>query len=50
MPSCRSKGSGQRTHRAIAGSEVVILEGAPHGCNTSHADHFNLALLNFLKR
>jgi len=44
------EGSGQRTHRAIAGSEVVILEGAPHGCNTSHADHFNLALLNFLKR
>lgn len=44
------EGSGQRTHRAIPGSEVVILEGAPHGCNTSHADHFNLALLNFLKR
>lgn len=43
-------GSGERTHQAIAGSEVVILEGAPHGCNTSHADHFNLALLNFLKR
>jgi len=44
------EGSGERTHRAIPGSEVVILEGAPHGCNTSHADHFNLALLNFLKR
>ncbi|MBN7829964.1 alpha/beta hydrolase [Stenotrophomonas maltophilia] len=44
------EGSGQRTHEAIAGSEVVILEGAPHGCNTSHADRFNLALLNFLKR
>ena len=44
------EGSGQRTHRAIPGSEVVILEGAPHGCNTSHADRFNLALLNFLKR
>jgi len=44
------EGSGQRTHKAIKGSEVVILEGAPHGCNTSHADRFNLALLNFLKR
>lgn len=44
------EGSGKRTHRAIPGSEVVVLQGAPHGCNTSHADHFNLALLNFLKR
>ncbi|HDS1037564.1 TPA: alpha/beta hydrolase [Stenotrophomonas maltophilia] len=43
------EGSGQRTHRAVAGSEVVVLKGAPHGCNTSHADDFNLALLNFLK-
>lgn len=44
------EGSGKRTHQAIAGSEVVLLEDAPHGCNTSHADDFNLALLNFLKK
>lgn len=44
------EGSGERTHRAVSGSEVVILKGAPHGCNTSHADDFNLALLNFLKK
>lgn len=44
------EGSGERTHRAVAGSEVVTLKGAPHGCNSSHADDFNLALLNFLKK
>ena len=44
------EGSGKRTHQAIAGSELVLLEDAPHGCNTSHADDFNLALLNFLKK
>jgi len=44
------EGSGKRTHAAIAGSELVVLEDAPHGCNVSHADGFNLALLNFLKK
>lgn len=44
------EGSGKRTHAAIAGSEVVVLKRAPHGCNTSHADDFNLALLEFLKK
>jgi len=44
------EGSGKRTHAAIAGSEVVVLKNAPHGCNTSHADDFNLALLEFLKK
>lgn len=43
------EGSGQRTHEAIKGSQVVVLDGAPHGCNTSHTDDFNLALLNFLR-
>lgn len=42
------EGSGQRTHDAIAGSELVVLEGAPHGCNVSHRDAFNAALLAFL--
>ena len=44
------EGSGARTHAAVAGSELVVLEGAPHGCNTSHADAFNAALIEFLKR
>lgn len=44
------EGSGKRTHAAIAGSELVLLRDAPHGCNVSHADEFNLALLNFLKK
>ncbi|WP_413318021.1 alpha/beta hydrolase [Agrococcus sp. 1P02AA] len=44
------EGSGQRTHAAIPGSEVVLLPGAPHGCNLSHAEGFNAALLEFLQR
>ncbi len=42
------EGSGQRTHEAIGGSQLVVLENAPHGCNTSHPDAFNRALLDFL--
>jgi non-heme chloroperoxidase len=41
-------GSGARTHAAVAGSELVVLRGAPHGCNVSHAAEFNAALLAFL--
>lgn len=44
------EGSGRRTHAAIAGSELVVLEGAPHGCNVSHADAFNAALIGFLAK
>ncbi|QSX77880.1 alpha/beta fold hydrolase [Agrilutibacter solisilvae] len=43
------EGSGKRTHAAIAGSRLVLLRDAPHGCNLSHADEFNEALLDFLK-
>lgn len=43
------EGSGQRTHAAIPGSRLVVLEGAPHGCNVSHAAGFNAALIDFLK-
>ena len=42
------EGSGKRTHATIAGSELVLLEGAPHGCNASHAEAFNSALIGFL--
>ena len=44
------EGSGKRTHEAIAGSELVLLRGAPHGNNVTHADEFNSALVDFLTR
>ena len=43
-------GSGKRTHAAIAGSEAVVLKDAPHGCNASHAEQFNAALVAFLAK
>ena len=42
--------SGQRAHAAIKGSELVVLKDAPHGCNASHSDEFNKALIEFLAR
>ncbi len=44
------EGSGKRTHEAIEDSELVVIEGGPHGCNVSHAKEFNAALLDFLKK
>lgn len=43
------EGSGKRTHAMIPRSELVVLRDAPHGCNVSHADEFNAALLKFLQ-
>jgi non-heme chloroperoxidase len=42
------EGSGRRTHEAVAGSELVVIEGGPHGFNVSHAEQFNRALVAFL--
>ena len=42
--------SGKRTHAAIPGSTLALIEGAPHGFNVSHAAEFNAALLDFLAR
>ncbi len=42
------EGSGQRTHEALAGSELHLIQGAPHGCNVSHADEWNRAVIGFL--
>lgn len=42
-------GSGLRTHRAVAHSQLVTVAGAPHGLNVSHAPVFNDALLLFLR-
>lgn len=41
-------GSGARTHEAIPHSQLEVLQGAPHGCNVSHAAEFNRALIDFL--
>jgi pimeloyl-ACP methyl ester carboxylesterase len=44
------EGSGKRTHAAIPQSELVVIPDAPHGCNVSHRDAFNAALVDFLAR
>ncbi|RWR13098.1 alpha/beta fold hydrolase [Paenirhodobacter populi] len=44
------EGSGARTHRAVPGSELVVIGGAPHGLNVSHAQAFNTALIAFLAK
>jgi pimeloyl-ACP methyl ester carboxylesterase len=43
------EGSGQRTHRAVPHSKLIVVSGAPHGLNVSHASTFNDALLSFLR-
>ena len=40
--------SGQRTHAAVKGSRLVVLEDAPHGLNWTHAEELNRALIEFL--
>ncbi len=42
--------SGRRSAAAVTGSELVVIEGGPHGINVSHAEQFNAALLGFLAR
>ncbi|HET9450759.1 MAG TPA: alpha/beta hydrolase [Aggregicoccus sp.] len=42
--------SGKRSAAAIAGSKLVVVKGGPHGFNTSHAEEFNRALLDWLAR
>lgn len=42
--------SGRRSAEAIGGAELVVLKGAPHGFNASHAAEFNDHLLAFLAR
>ncbi|MGI3783538.1 MAG: alpha/beta fold hydrolase [Janthinobacterium lividum] len=44
------EGSGKRTHEAIPGSELVVVEGGPHGFNVSHAGEFNENLIAFLAK
>jgi len=42
--------SGQRSHDAVTGSTLHVVEQGPHGVNVSHADEFNRVLLDFLRR
>lgn len=37
-----------RTHEAVKGSQLVVIEGAPHGLLVTHADEVNQALIGFL--
>jgi non-heme chloroperoxidase len=40
--------SGKRMPEFIKGSELVVIEGGPHGIAWTHADKVNLEILNFL--
>jgi pimeloyl-ACP methyl ester carboxylesterase len=42
--------TGQRTHEAVRGSRLVVIDGGPHGITWTHADAVNRALLEFLGR
>jgi pimeloyl-ACP methyl ester carboxylesterase len=44
------EGSGERTHRAIAGSELHVVKDAPHGVTVSHPEEWNQAVLEFLAK
>lgn len=41
--------SGSRTHEAIEGSRLIVLAGAPHGLNWTHAEEVNDGLIDFLQ-
>ncbi|QHW32734.1 alpha/beta hydrolase [Paenibacillus rhizovicinus] len=40
--------SGRITSETVKGSELVVIEGGPHGVNATHPEPFNKALINFL--
>ena len=42
--------SGKRSHEAIRGAELALIEGGSHGLNLTHAEQFNDALLSFLAK
>ncbi len=42
--------SGKRVPEFAPQVETVVIDGAPHGFNASHAQHFNEALLAFLEK
>lgn len=40
--------TGSRTHEAVKGSRLMVVAGAPHGLNWTHAEEVNRELLAFL--
>lgn len=44
------EGSGKLTHETVAGSELVLIDDAPHGVNVSDAGEWNTAVLTFLAK
>ncbi|MFG1921423.1 alpha/beta fold hydrolase [Cryptosporangium sp. NPDC048952] len=44
------EGSGERTVKAVPQGSLYVIAGGPHGCNVSHADEWNEALLAFLAK
>jgi pimeloyl-ACP methyl ester carboxylesterase len=44
------EGSGARTHAAVPGSELHVVQGAPHGVTVSHPEEWNRVVLEFLAR
>jgi non-heme chloroperoxidase len=41
--------TGMRTHKAIRGSQFVVVKGGPHGLCWTHAEQVNRELLRFLQ-
>jgi pimeloyl-ACP methyl ester carboxylesterase len=41
--------TGTRTHEAVKGSRLVVVEDGPHGVIWTHAEQVNSELVNFLK-
>lgn len=41
--------TGSRTHEAVKGSRLMVVAGAPHGLNWTHAEEVNRELLAFLE-
>lgn len=44
------EGSGQRTHASLIGSDLHVIADAPHGCNVSHSQEWNEAVIRFLAK
>jgi pimeloyl-ACP methyl ester carboxylesterase len=42
--------AGKLTHEIVADSELRVISDAPHGCNVSHPEQWNRALIDFLGR
>lgn len=41
--------TGKRLHEALKGSQLIVLQGGPHGIPWTHGEEINRALLDFLK-